>query len=55
MVKFSARFSVVGILAGIFRQENKHEMDMETELCCPGFADIDIQHWNRRTLVIWSW
>jgi len=55
MIKISMRFSSAGILAGIFRKENKHEIDVGTELCCLGFADTDVQHWSRRTLVVWSW
>lgn len=54
MIKFSMRFSVVGILAVIFRQENKHEMGMGTDLC-PSFAHTDVQQHCRRTLVVWSW
>lgn len=55
MILFSIRFSVDGILAVIFRQESKHEMDMGSKLRYPGFADTDVQHWSRRTLVVWSW
>lgn len=45
------RFSVAGILTGIFKQENKSEMDMGTEFSS-GFADNDVQHWSKRTLVV---
>lgn len=43
MIKFSMRYSLAAILADIFRQENKHEINMGIGFHCLNFAESEVQ------------